>query len=292
MIETIKRLRLGFDPDKNLRAVPLSDSIPDSIPAVSLQVFPTGKPVAEVIPTEIAGSIPGIVIDAATGWHRIGTKYRDRAMGYGESRYQTDSTTPVSTDEPALPVNERELVNRAKTGDQQAFTALYDQYAPGVFHYVQRTMGNREDALDMTQNTFVKAYKALPKTKDDLRLGAWLYRIATNVCLDELRHRQLIRWEPWETFISAFHPSQVADDNPLKEVLEKENHEEVQLILDQIHPRYRMALILREYYGFSYDEIAEVFGNTRDSVKLVLFRARTAFRQVYAKVERKPGHAG
>lgn len=235
-------------------------------------------------PTEIAGSVPGVVIDVATGWHRIDTKYRDKAIGYSE-----DGSTALIPTEPALPVDERGLVNLAKSGDQRAFTSLHEKYESAIFNYIYRTMGNRQDALDMTQDTFVKAYKALPKTSDDLKLGRWLYRIALNVCLDELRHRQLIQWKPWAAFISVFHPSQVAKDNPLRDVLDRENNEEVRLILEKMHPKYRMALILREYDDFSYDEIAEVLGTTRAAVKSLLFRAREEFRQVYAKAERKPG---
>lgn len=246
-------------------------------------------------PTEIAGSVPGVVIDVATGWHRINSRYRDQVAGYHQNGHGTTELIPAGISgrlapaEPSLPSDEKELVNLAKTGDQRAFTALYQKYESAIFNYVYRTMGDRQDALDMTQDTFLKAYKALPKTSDDLRLEAWLYRIASNVCLDELRHRKLVKWTPWADFVTVFHPSQVAKDNPEKDVIHTENTEEVLLILEEMHPKYRMALILREYHDLSYDEITEVLGTTKASVKSTLFRAREKFRQVYAKVERKPG---
>lgn len=150
--------------------------------------------------------------------------------------------------------------------------------------------GSVEDAHDMTQDTFLKAYVALPETSDDLhaRFSPWLYRIATNVVRDEMRHRKLIRLQSWDTFISIFHPSHVAKDSPECDCIDRENTEEVQLILDRLHPKYRMCLILREYHDLSYDEIAEVLSMTHGAVKSLLFRAREEFRQVYAKVERKP----
>ena len=184
------------------------------------------------------------------------------------------------------------LISRAQAGDHEAFEHLFNQYQAQIYNYIYRLMGSAEDANDMTQDTFLKAYLALSKTSQDLRVGAWLYRIATNVCLDELRHRKLIKWQPWETFVAAFHPTQVAKDSPERDCINRENSEEVQLIFAQMHPKYRMCLILREYHDLSYDEIAEVLNTTRAAVKSLLFRAREEFRQVFAKVERQPGRAG
>ena len=183
------------------------------------------------------------------------------------------------------------LISRAQAGDHEAFEQLFNQYQAQIYNYIYRLMGSAEDANDMTQDTFLKAYLALSKTSQDLRVGAWLYRIATNVCLDELRHRKLIKWQPWETFVAAFHPTQVAKDSPERDCINRENSEEVQLIFAQMHPKYRMCLILREYHDLSYDEIAEVLNATRAAVKSLLFRAREEFRQVYAKVDRQPGRA-
>ncbi len=190
-----------------------------------------------------------------------------------------------------MAAGEAALIARAQAGDHAAFEAIFNQYQTQIYNYIYRLMGSAEDANDLTQDTFLKAYLALPKTSDDLRIGAWLYRIATNVCLDELRHRKLVKWQPWEAFISVFHPSQVAKDSPERDCINQENQEEVQLILRRLHPKYRLCLILREYHDLSYDEIAEVLNTTRAAVKSLLFRAREEFRQVYRTVERQPGRA-
>ena len=184
-----------------------------------------------------------------------------------------------------------DLIARARAGDHAAFEQLFAQYQTPIYNYIHRLMGSAEDAYDMTQDAFLKAYLALPRTSEDLRVGAWLYRIATNLCYDELRHRKLVKWQPWDAFISVFHPTQVAKDSPEREVFHMEDGEEVQLILEKMHPKYRMCLVLREYHDLSYDEIAEVLNTTRAAVKSLLFRAREEFRQVYAKVERQPGRA-
>lgn len=196
------------------------------------------------------------------------------------SRTRSTKPAPLTTD--------RDLIRRAQDGDHEAFEAIFAQYQTAIYNFVYRLMGTAEDAYDLTQDTFLKAYLHLPKTSDDLRVGAWLYRIATNVCVDELRHRRLIKWQPWEAFVSVFHPTQVAKDSPERECLHRENTAEVQAILDKLHPKHRMCLLLREYRDLSYDEIADVLGTTRAAVKSLLFRAREEFRQVYAKAPRKP----
>ena len=188
-------------------------------------------------------------------------------------------------------VADGDLISRARAGDHAAFEQLFNQYQTPIYNYIHRLMGSAEDAYDMTQDAFLKAYLALPKTSEDLRVGAWLYRIATNLCYDELRHRKLVKWQPWEAFLSVFHPTQVAKDNPEREFFHTEDGEEVQLILQKMHPKYRTCLVLREYNDLSYDAIAEVLNTTRAAVKSLLFRAREEFRQVYARTERQPGRA-
>ena len=183
---------------------------------------------------------------------------------------------------------ERTAIAFAQAGDHEAFEWIFGQYESCIYNYVYRLMGSAEDAHDLTQDTVLKAYLALAMTSDDLRVGPWLYRIATNVCLDELRHRKLVKWQPWEAFISVFHPSQVAKDSPERDCIDRENAEEVQLMLDRLHPKYRLCLILREYHDLSYDEIADCLTTTRAAVKSLLFRAREEFRQIYATTARKP----
>ncbi|MDE2995095.1 MAG: RNA polymerase sigma factor [Chloroflexota bacterium] len=187
----------------------------------------------------------------------------------------------------AVAVANAALIARAQAGDEAAFEVIFNQYHAAIYNYVFRMMGNPEDASDLTQDTFLKAWRALSRTSDDLRVGAWLYRIATNVCLDELRHRKLIKWQSWDNFVSVFHP--VAKESPERDVVNRENREEVQYILDRLNPKYRLCILLREYQGLSYDEIAQVLGTTRAAVKSLLFRAREEFRQVFKTVERQPG---
>lgn len=175
------------------------------------------------------------------------------------------------------------------TDDLEArFEAIFDEHQHHIFNYLYRMLGNPEDALDLTQETFLRAYQALPRYADEGKIKPWLFRIATNACLDELRRRKVIRWQPWDNFMSVFHPKQVARDNPEGDVLGKENAELVQQVLDKLPPRYRLCLLLREYEELSCEEIAGILGTTRGAVKSLLFRAREEFREIFQQVDAPP----
>ena len=181
----------------------------------------------------------------------------------------------------ALAIDEKSWVVRAREGDAAAFEAIYNRYERRIYAFVYRLMGNAEDAYDLTQETFVKAYSALPRTQPDLNLSAWLHRIASNACMDVLRRRKLIRWLPWETFDTNPAMEPTASDDPVGEYNQVETSGEVQVVLDKLSPKHRMALILKEFQGMSDDEIGQVMGLTRSAVKSLMFRARDEFRQVY-----------
>ncbi len=145
------------------------------------------------------------------------------------------------------------------------------------------------DAEDLTVTVFEKALRAWdrrPAVEAELR--PWLFRIATNSCLDELRKRQRVQWRPWEAFISLFHPSQVAPDDPEREVIRNERADLVQAALNKLSPRDRAALVMRECYGLSNEEVGKALGTTRDGAKMTLFRARERLRSAYLQIGGEP----
>jgi RNA polymerase sigma-70 factor, ECF subfamily len=172
-------------------------------------------------------------------------------------------------------------VSRARAGDQAAFEAIFQRYERQIYSFAFRMMGNADDAYDLTQECFIKAYRNLEKTNGDLNVSAWLHRIASNSCLDVLRRRKRIRWLPWDNdrHESLLQPS--TPDDPEITVVSRETQQDVQLILNQMTPRNRLALLLREFEGLSTEEIGEVMGLSRSAVKSVLFRARDEFRKLY-----------
>src|SRR6476660_6158539 len=150
------------------------------------------------------------------------------------------------------------VAQRVETREDLSFDEIFESYHERIYNCIYRLVGNPEEAHDLTQETFLRAYAGLPKIDGELKVGPWLYRIATNLCMDQLRRRKLIRWEPWDLFTSIFHPRQVARDNPEHDAVLSESRAQVQVVLEKLSPKYRMCLVLREYDGMSCQEIAEI----------------------------------
>ncbi len=185
----------------------------------------------------------------------------------------------------ALWDEETALVERAKHGDEVAFAAIYDRYEKPIYGLVYRLMGNPDDAFDLTQDTFIKAFKAIDKTQPDLNLSAWLHRIASNTCLDVLRRRKIVRWLPWDSEVHTNLTPAGEYDQPEQRLLRKETKEQVQAVLNKLSPKYRLCLVLREYQDLSCEEIGEIMHLSRAAVKSTLFRAREQFREVYEEFQ-------
>ena len=92
----------------------------------------------------------------------------------------------------------RAAIGAQSLAQRWSFETIYDEFKTPIYNYVYHLVGNREQADDLTQDTFLKAFKALPKMDGNLKLSAWLYRIATNTAYDALRRRKLIAWMPWQ----------------------------------------------------------------------------------------------
>jgi RNA polymerase sigma-70 factor (ECF subfamily) len=187
--------------------------------------------------------------------------------------------------------DERAWIERAKAGDQAAFEALYRLYERPIYTYILRLMGDADDAADLVQETFLKAYRALPRFGEQQRaqnLSAWLHRIAGNACLDVLRRRQRARWLPW---VEAKHDHLLLGspcDEPERAALSREARDAVRRTLDRIGRRHRLGLILLEYDGLSCDEIGAAMGLSRSATKSMLCRARAELRRRYAEAAAGP----
>lgn len=158
-----------------------------------------------------------------------------------------------------------------------------------IYGYVLRMVANESDAEDLTVTAFEKALKAWdrrPAKVEEVR--PWLFRIATNCCIDELRRRQRIQWRPWAPLVSLFHRNQVARDDPEAEVLRQETVALMQLALAKLPPHYRAALLMRESQGMSAEEVGRAMGISRDAAKVTLFRARERLRSIYLQLGGEP----
>ena len=173
---------------------------------------------------------------------------------------------------------EAQIVQQVLQGDVNAFEDLVTEYEKNVYSLTLRMTGNAEDAADMTQETFIKAYNSLSAFRGDSKFSVWLYRIATNVCLDFLRSRSR---KPTVSLSMEDDDGEeveldIADDSQSPERLLERGltRDAVRRGLKALSAEYRQILLLREIQGLSYEEIGEAMGLEAGTVKSRIFRAR------------------
>jgi RNA polymerase sigma-70 factor (ECF subfamily) len=177
-------------------------------------------------------------------------------------------------------MEDRELVIAFKAGDPDAYDEMYRRYSGRVGGVCRRMLSNREDAQEAVQETFLKAYLALPEFNGNYRLGAWLGRIASNVCVDLLRARAR------GANVVPLHPDTGAlalEDSP-EDVVVGTGPEVVEQI-GELQPLHARALVLRGVEGLSHREIAGRLSMTPAQVKALLHRARRSFKRSWEEAK-------
>ena len=173
---------------------------------------------------------------------------------------------------------EAAIVRKVLGGDANAFETLVLEYEKNVYNIALRMTGNSEDAADMTQEAFIKAYNSLQSFRGDSKFSVWLYRIVSNVCLDFLRSKNRRPTVSLSVEDDDGEDTQldVADESQSPELLldRKLTRDSVRRGLDSLPPDYRQILLLREIQGLSYDEIAQALSLEVGTVKSRIFRAR------------------
>jgi RNA polymerase sigma-70 factor (ECF subfamily) len=172
-------------------------------------------------------------------------------------------------------VENQELVwvERARRGDQQAFARLVEAYQGPVYNLAYRMLGNATEAEDATQETFVRVYTKLHTYQPDRKLSSWVFSITSHYCIDRLRRRS------HTSFVSLDEDPLVSvlpsgEQGPEDSALRTETRDEIQDLVTQLAPAYRVPLILRYWQDMSYQEIADVLGLSVQAVKSRLHRAR------------------
>lgn len=193
-----------------------------------------------------------------------------------------ETTSPVP---PADEAGLSTLVARARGGDDTAFAALYERYLIPISRYLARLVGDDELGSDLAQDTFLAAWRALPRIEDQSYFVPWLYRIASNLARSHLRRARLIRWLPWgdqEGFQPVNFPSIAGPEEQTGEV------ERIRLALAEVSQKYRFCLLLQLEAGFSQREIAQLLGLNEKSVSVYISRGRQQFRQAFHRLEQEP----
>ncbi len=170
------------------------------------------------------------------------------------------------------------IVQEARLGSDAAFSALFERFQAPIVNYLYRLVGDWEVANDLAQDSFLKAYNALPRTDDTLQVSPWLYRIATNTALDALRRRKRITWVPlsheWEPH--SPYPDMAASHA---------ESDAIQRALSTVPADMRVCLVLNMYQGMAYKEIADTLGISVNLVAVRIYRGREKFIEAYKKGE-------
>lgn len=179
---------------------------------------------------------------------------------------------------------ESELVQRSREGDQEAFGQLVLRYEQKVYNLAYRFTGNADDAQDLAQEAFVKAFLSLADFRGQAAFGTWLHRIVSNLCLDELRRRRrhhVISLDEAVATNEGEMERQVAsnDDTPAEAVERRETQNRVQAAIATLDDEFRMALVLCDIEGYSYNEIAHIMDCPLNTVRSRIHRARKLLKE-------------
>ena len=180
----------------------------------------------------------------------------------------------------------RDLVTRVCQGDQEAFRLIFDRYSRPVIGFIYDMVNDRELAEELTQETFVRAFRAIHRMKPETKLSTWLFGIARNVARESLRARTRANMQ-----VALEHESvmDVSDQKPVPvdRLLSKELNELIRRALEALDDDKRLVFTLKVFHQCSYEEIAEITGFSLAKLKTDLHRARAEMRrriQPYAGV--------
>lgn len=167
-----------------------------------------------------------------------------------------------------------QIVKRAQNGDPSAFHSLYEAYSRRIYNFIFRMVDSKEEAEDLTQDTFLKAYSEIGRLNDSRRFESWLYRIARNEVYQKYRKR---RWDEVAMEDGGkLSPGNVlrAPGDPLHEILREELGAVIESVLSGLPIKLREVFILSVMHKLPYEEIAEIVGRSLPSVKTDIYRAR------------------
>lgn len=181
--------------------------------------------------------------------------------------------------------DETALIRAAQAGDQDAFAQLVRAYDQSVLRLAMNLLRSPEDAQDVYQEAFLRVYRNLHNFRFDCSFHTWLYRIVTNLCLDQMRKRKVRREEPTvvttaegpvDRMDSAVEPR--PDGDPQRNLFAGQVRRRVKEILNGLTPRERMVFELRHYQGLRLKKIGEILGTSEEAAKNCLFRANQKMR--------------
>jgi RNA polymerase sigma-70 factor, ECF subfamily len=182
---------------------------------------------------------------------------------------------PPSNRSEAENAAEAALVARCRRGDASAFEAIYRRHAPRVFSLACRMTGSRADGEDLLQEIFLLVHRKLEGFKGDATLGTWIYRLATNCCVDFLRSRQHRERQASEELDEAAPPARTGGGLHVEQL-------DLERAIERLPPGYRAAFVLHDVEGFEHAEVARLLGIAEGTSKSQVHKARLKIRAMLA----------
>ena len=176
---------------------------------------------------------------------------------------------------------DEELVARSRSGDAESFNLLINRWERPIYALAYRVIGREEDARDVTQETFLRAFRGLAAFKGQAKFSSWLYRIALNLCRDWIRRKKR---SPMATLPEDVELEDLASDAGPAETVEdlvsrRELSELVEAAMARLPEEQRTAIILKEYHGMTFQEIADLQGCPLSTVKTRLYQGLSVLRR-------------
>src|ERR1700710_1336834 len=246
---------------------------------------------------EALGATPGMrrEIVASTSLLRVAVESLPAmAKAVTQSGARGGKLTPAQMEARALQrIEDDDLIRSAQAGERTAFDSLVRRYDRSVLRLALHMLGHEQDAQDVHQEAFIKAYRHLANFRFECSFYTWLYRIVTNLCLDQLRRRKSRREDPAtvldasgdEMDLMANISDERAMSNPGRELDRKVMSERINAALDKLTPRERTVFELKHYQGLKLRTIGEMLSTTEETAKNTLFRATRKLRLNLAELK-------
>jgi RNA polymerase sigma-70 factor, ECF subfamily len=174
---------------------------------------------------------------------------------------------------------DEELIRIVSGGNEGPFEEIVRRYEGALYGFLAKMTGDREEAKDLAQETFLRAYRGRDSFKEGGRFSTWLFAVGANVARDAGRSKQRRRAEPVREDVAA-------ESGPLEAMERREAKEMVHRCLAKLPENYREAIVLRDIQGMAYEEAARIAGVSLSAMKVRINRARLAFRDIYRREAR------
>ena len=179
-----------------------------------------------------------------------------------------------------MQVDDGLLVQRAQRGERAAIEALLKAYEKNVYNIAYRFMGNEADAYDMAQDALIKIYKGIASFKGQASFSSWVYRLTVNACMDGLRKRKNTPVSLENAVESGVPFEDPGAASPESYTLSIERKEDIQKAINLLPDVQKAAIILRDVYGFSYEEVSDYLDISVGTVKSRINRGRQKLREL------------